>query len=52
MDRLLEGAKRIAAERWKPVKKSTEVKLEVLRKAITCILHHTLIKFTEQTCLN
>ncbi len=47
MDRLLQGAKRIAAERRKPEKKSTEVKLEVLR-----ILHHTLIKFTEQTCLS
>jgi uracil-DNA glycosylase len=33
-DRLLEGAKRIAAERRKPVKKATDVKLELLRKAV------------------
>ena len=34
-DRLLEGAKRVAAERRKPVKKAAEVKLGVLQKAVS-----------------
>jgi hypothetical protein len=43
-DRLLEGARRIAAKRRKPVKKATEVKLGLLRNAV----HRYITLYTEQ----